>query len=391
MNQVAQNLTGWTQEEAKNMHLSKAFPIIREDNREPANVEIKNAFDNGEILEIQDVLLIFRNGKEIPIEKTSAPVRDSEGNITGVVTVFRDFTERKEKQKQVQYLSYHDQLTGLYNRRYMEDSLNRLNIERNLPLCIMMMDVNGLKMANDAFGHKMGDRLLVTSSEILLSVTRADDILCRVGGDEFMLILPQTDNETAGKIKKRISEKTRNTLLDSVVVSLAVGYEIKTQVSQDINDILRQADSNMYKDKFKHGREMHLRTVNNILNDIDKIYSHEKEHREKVAEYSLMIGKAFDFDDNRMEELKLAAMVHDVGKIKVSGEILNKKGKPSKEEWEELKKHSVTGYNILKAVDDYASIAEEVLHHHERWDGKGYPKKLKGGRNPSYLQNNFCS
>ena len=143
-----------------------------------------------------------------------------------------------------------------------------------LPLCIMMMDVNGLKMANDAFGHKMGDRLLVTSSEILLSVTRADDILCRVGGDEFMLILPQTDNETAGKIKKRISEKTRNTLLDSVVVSLAVGYEIKTQVSQDINDILRQADSNMYKDKFKHGREMHLRTVNNILNDIDKIYSH---------------------------------------------------------------------------------------------------------------------
>lgn len=378
MNQVAQNLTGWTQEEAKNMHLSKVFPIIREDNREPANVEIKNAFDNGEILEIQDVLLISRNGKEIPIEKTSAPVRDSEGNITGVVTVFRDFTERKEKQKQVQYLSYHDQLTGLYNRRYMEDSLNRLNTERNLPLCIMMMDVNGLKMANDAFGHKMGDRLLVTSSEILLSVTRADDILCRVGGDEFMLILPQTDNETAGKIKKRISEKTRNTLLDSVVVSLAVGYEIKTQVSQDINDILRQADSNMYKDKFKHGREMRLKTVNNILNDIDKKYSHEKEHREKVAEYSLMIGKALDFDDNRMEELKLAAMVHDVGKIKVSGDILNKKGKPSKEEWEELKKHSVTGYNILKAVDDYASIAEEVLHHHERWDGKGYPKKLKG-------------
>lgn len=382
MNQVAQNLTGWTQEEAKNTHLSKVFPIIREDNREPANVEIKNAFDSGEILEIQDVLLISKTGKEIPIEKTSAPVRDGEGNITGVVTVFRDFTDRKEKQKEVEYLSYHDQLTGLYNRRFMEDSLKRLDTERNLPLCIMMMDVNGLKMANDAFGHKMGDRLLIASAEILLKVTRADDILCRVGGDEFMLILPQTDCDSANRIKKRIAEKAKAMLLDSVVVSLAVGFEIKTSAFQDINDILRQADSNMYKDKFKFGRSMRLQTINNIIKDIDKKYYLEKEHREKVAEYSLLIGRALEFDENRMEELKLAASVHDVGKIKISEELLNKEGKPSKEEWEELKKHPVTGYKILKAVDDYAGIAEEVLHHHERWDGKGYPKRLKGEEIP---------
>ena len=310
------------------------------------------------------------------IEWRSAPYNNL------IYAAARDITERKEQEKEVEYLSYHDQLTGLYNRRYMEDSIKRLDEERNLPLCIMMIDVNGLKMANDAFGHKMGDRLLVTAAEILKSVTRADDILCRVGGDEFMLILPETDSEAATKIKKRISERSRESLLDSVVVSLAVGFEIKISAFQDINDILRQSDSNMYKDKFKNGRAMRLQTVNNIINDIDKKYSHEKKHRNKVAEYSLMIGDALNFDENRMEDLKLAALVHDVGKIKISGELLNKKGKPSKEEWEELKKHPVIGYNILKAVDEYAGIADEVLHHHERWDGKGYPKRLKGEEIP---------
>mgnify|MGYP000271255637 CR=1 FL=1 len=383
MNRVAQQLTGWTLIEAKGKPFSEVFNIINEKTGEKCTDPLIKVIQEGKTMELENhTLLIKKNNDKISIEDSAAPVLDEHGNIKGAVIVFRDNTEKKERQERIEYLSYHDQLTGLYNRRYMEDSLKRLDTERNLPLCIMMMDINGLKMANDAFGHKMGDRLLITSAEILLSVTRADDILCRVGGDEFMLILPQTDNETASKIKKRISEKTKNTLLDSVVVSLAVGYEIKTQFFQDINDILRQADSNMYKDKFKHGREMRLKTVNNILKDIDKKYSHEKEHREKVAEYSLMIGQALEFDENSMEELKLAAMVHDVGKIKVSGVLLNKKSKPTKEEWEELKKHSVTGYNILKAVDEYAGIAEEVLYHHEHWDGKGYPKKLKGEEIP---------
>jgi response regulator RpfG family c-di-GMP phosphodiesterase len=140
------------------------------------------------------------------------------------------------------------------------------------------------------------------------------------------------------------------------VVSMAVGYEIKTNINQDINDIQRQADANMYRDKFKNGRKMRQETINNIIKDIDKKYP--------------------------FEEVEMAALVHDVGKIKVSEKTLNKKDKLTKEEWEELKRHPVIGYNILKAVDDYAPIAEDVLHHHERYDGKGYPKGLKGDEIP---------
>lgn len=310
------------------------------------------------------------------IEWRSAPYNNL------IYAAARDITERKEQEKEVEYLSYHDQLTGLYNRRYMEDSLRRMDTERNYPLCIMVMDVNGLKMANDAFGHKMGDNLLITSADILKSVTRADDILCRASGDEFMLILPNTGHDEAVAIKKRISEKAKKTLLDSIVVSMAVGYEIKTNINQDINDIQRQADANMYRDKFKNGRKMRQETINNIIKDIDKKYPFEEKHRQTVAQLSKDIAQKLFFDENRIEEVELAALVHDVGKIKVSEKTLNKKDKLTKEEWEELKRHPVIGYNILKAVDDYAPIAEDVLHHHERYDGKGYPKGLKGDEIP---------
>lgn len=378
MNQVAQKLTGWTQKEARNMPLAKVFTIIREDNRKKISIEMDDLFNTGEGEELKDIVLISKDGKEIPIEKNTAPIKDLEGNITGVVTVFSDFTEKREKQKEVEYLSIHDHLTGLYNRRYMEDSLKRLNTERNLPLTIMIIDINGLKMTNDAFGHKMGDNLLKTAGEILKKVLRSDDILCRIGGDEFMIILPQTDKECALKIKKRIIEKTKEKTLKSVVISMAIGFETKTEMYQDINEIQRQADVNMYQHKFKNGKKMRQQTIKNILKDIDKKYYYEKEHRKKVAEYSIAIGERLNFDKISLAKLNLAASFHDVGKIKISEDILNKKEKLTKEEWEELKNHSVTSYTILKAVNDYAGIAEEVLHHHERYDGKGYPRGLKG-------------
>lgn len=306
------------------------------------------------------------------IEWRSAPYKDL------IYAAARDVTENIEKQKEVEYLSFHDNLTGLYNRRYMEDSLKRLDTERNLPLTIMIMDVNGLKMTNDAFGHKMGDDLLKISAQIIQDATRSDDILCRTGGDEFMLILPQTDEEAALRIKERIKEKTKKTTLGSIVVSLAIGYETKTDGGQDIGDIQRQADSKMYKDKFKNSKEMRIQTIKNIIRDIDKKTSFEKGHRERVTKFALKIGKTLSFDENHLKELQLAASVHDIGKIMVSKETLNKKEKLTKEEWEELKRHSVIGYNILKSIDDYAGIAEDILYHHEKYNGKGYPKGLKG-------------
>lgn len=237
-------------------------------------------------------------------------------------------------------------------------------------------------MTNDAFGHKMGDMLLKTSADILQGVTRTDDILGRIGGDEFMLILPQTNYKDAGIIKKRIIEKAKKTLLGAIVVSMAVGFEVKTNKDQSIDDIQRQADVNMYKDKFRNNGKMRSQTINNILKNIEKKCTFVKDHQDRVTEYSIEIAKELNLERKTLEEIEIATFVHDVGKITISADILNKKEKLTNEEWEEIKKHPVIGYNLLKASNEYAGIAEYVLYHHERFDGKGYPKGLKGEEIP---------
>lgn len=252
INQIAQKLTGWTQEEAMGKPLEEVFNIVHEHTRETCNNPAQEVLKTGQIIQLANhTSLISKTGQEIPIEDSAAPIKDENGQITGVVIVFRDFTEKREKQKQVEYLSFHDHLTGLYNRRYMEDALKRLDTERNLPFTIMVLDVNDLKLTNDCFGHEKGDQLLKAVAKIMTKKCRTDEIVCRTGGDEFAILLPNIHKEQAEAIKQRITQAALEEDLDSVVVSLAIGYAVKETQDQDIMQIHKEADNNMYKDKSK--------------------------------------------------------------------------------------------------------------------------------------------
>lgn len=121
---------------------------------------------------------------------------DSEGNILGLIGVSRDITKSKQKEEEILYLNYHDVLTGLYNRAFFDEELKRLDTERQLPLSVIIGDINGLKLINDALGHAEGDKLLVAMSKILKNCCRAEDIIARTGGDEFGILLPKTDTGT---------------------------------------------------------------------------------------------------------------------------------------------------------------------------------------------------
>lgn len=382
MNQIAQSLTGWTQQEARGKPLEKKFNIVDEYSRETSEGLGKEVIQTGKVFKHQNTLLISKTGKETSIEGSVAPVRDIKGKTTGVVAVFRDITEKKEKQKQVEYLSFHDYLTGVYNRRYMEDAVRRLDTPRNFPFTIMVLDVNGLKLTNDAFGHQMGDRLLKAVAMILIEVCRADDIICRIGGDEFVILLPKTDAKQADSVKKRIVSATMATKLDSVIVSLAIGYAVKTRLDQDIEEIQKIADNNMYEDKIKFGKTMRSKTIEIVLININKKYDKEKIHTERVSQYCERIARAMELDEKEIENAKVCGVLHDIGKIMVPEEILNKSGDLTQDEWEEIKRHPVTSYHILKGVDEYAALAKAVLHHHERMDGTGYPEQLKGKEIP---------
>jgi len=383
MNPVAEHLTKWSLQEAKGQPFEKVFHIINEYTGEICENPVNRVLESMEMIELaKHITLISKDGTGIPIEESAAPIRSEEGNITGVVVVFRDFTDKKEKLDEIEYLSYHDYLTGLYNRRYMEDSVQRLDTLRNLPFTVMSIDVNGLKLTNDAFGHKMGDRLLVSCARMLESVCREDDIIGRMGGDEFMILLPRTSADEAKRIKERIEAAAKEIRLDSVIVSLALGFSTKYSTDVDIGMVITQSDNDMYKNKLKYGKLMRSQTIELLLKNINLKYDNEQIHTERVSQYCVAIAKEMGLSEREVAKVNTAAVLHDIGKIMVPPEILNKPGRLTEDEYEVIKKHPETGYQILKSVDEYASLALNVLYHHERIDGTGYPEGLKGEKIP---------
>jgi HD-GYP domain-containing protein (c-di-GMP phosphodiesterase class II) len=223
----------------------------------------------------------------------------------------------------------------------------------------------------------MGDKLLIKVSDILKNSCRKEDIICRVGGDEFVVLLPGINNEKAEEITDRIVEESRSASLDSVIISLAVGYATKNRDDKDILEVYREADNKMYKNKLRYGKIMRNKTIETVLLNINNKYDNEQIHTERVSQYCEGIARAMNLNNNEIEDAKVAGALHDIGKIIVPPEILNKKSRLTEEDWETIKKHAVTSYQLLKSVDEYAHLAEAVLYHHERLDSSGYPEGLR--------------
>ncbi|MHB9942213.1 diguanylate cyclase [Clostridium sporogenes] len=294
----------------------------------------------------------------------------------------RDIRERKEMENKLEYLSYHDQLTGLYNRRFFEKELKRLDVGKNLPLTIVMADVNGLKLVNDSFGHAAGDELLEKVSEVIKKGCRSNDIIARLGGDEFVILLPKTDIYETEQIVKNINALALKQTVSAVNISISFGYGTKKKEGEKIEEILKKAEDYMYKKKLFESPSMRGKTIGAIINTLHEKNKREEEHSHRVSMLCQDMGHALGLTESDTEELKTIGLLHDIGKIAIEENILNKREELTEDEWQEIKRHPEIGYRILNTVNDMLEIAEYVLYHHERWDGKGYPKGLKGEEIP---------
>ncbi len=282
----------------------------------------------------------------------------------------------------VEYLSYHDQLTGLYNRRFFEEELKRLDTKRNLPISVIMVDLNGLKLANDAFGHDLGDKLLRKTAEILKSSCREDDIIARLGGDEFVVLLPNTSEEQVEQIVNRIVGACSNVKVGSITLSLSYGWEVKKSKDDDINEILKKAENRMYRRKLFESPSMRSITIQTIIQTLYETHKLEEKHSRRVSDLCVAIGKELSFNVRELAELKNIGLLHDIGKIAIDKAILSKTTPLTDVEWTEIKRHPEIGYRILSLANDLSEIAQYVLAHHEHWDGSGYPKGLKRNEIP---------
>ncbi|OAA91102.1 HD domain-containing phosphohydrolase [Clostridium ljungdahlii] len=299
-----------------------------------------------------------------------------------IIAISRDITDERKNQKKIEFLSYNDQLTGLYNRRFFEEELERLNDKENLPLTIVMADVNGLKLINDSFGHAAGDELLKKVSVVMLNACGDKGIISRVGGDEFVILLPKTNELEADKILKRISELASKEKVESINLSISFGFATKCHDEEDVFEVLKKAEDFMYKKKLFESPSMRGETIGAIINTLHEKNKREEQHSHRVSEYCNLLGKAMNLPDGEIQELKTVGLLHDIGKVAIDENILNKPDKLTDEEWKKIKRHPEIGYRILSSVNNMAEMSEYVLAHHERWDGKGYPKGLKGKQIP---------
>ncbi len=289
---------------------------------------------------------------------------------------------RQQAETNIRYMSFHDQLTGLYNRTFLEEEMKRLNTERQLPLAVIMADLNGLKLVNDTYGHKKGDEMLIASAAVIRSSCREEDIISRWGGDEFVMLLPQTTSDEASLICKRITKGCQNSFVEEVPLSIALGMATKDIKAKDLMDTLREAEDEMYKRKLTESRSAKSAMVTALLNTLaEKSYETEK-HTREMQTVAQKIGAKLNLPDSELHRLELLITLHDIGKINISEDILTKEGSLTDDEWKAIVKHPEIGSRIAMATEEFAHVADDILAHHEHWDSGGYPQGLKGKKIP---------
>lgn len=386
-----------------------AIAIIEEDTTiSLVNTEFENytGFYKGEIHVRKSWNEFFKNSSggvkgrftlnDLPKNLESQLV-DKMGNVKDViVTVTRlpgtnkfvvsllDITERKRIEKQLKYLSFHDTLTGLYNRAFFEEEMRRLGDGRHLPVGIIVCDVDGLKLVNDTLGHDAGDELLVAASNVIRKCFRESDIVARIGGDEFAVILPKCDRNVVERACRNIRNvlASYNAANPKYILNLSIGFAVKEDPCASMAELFKEADNSMYREKLHHNGSARSAVVQALTKALAARDFITEGHAERLQRLVANMAVAIGIPEHNIADLRLLAQFHDIGKVGVSDRILFKPGPLTPEERSEIERHCAIGHRIALAAPDLVPIADWILKHHEWWNGEGYPLGLKGEEIP---------
>jgi diguanylate cyclase (GGDEF)-like protein/PAS domain S-box-containing protein len=378
INESAKRLLNVKSRQVIGKDVNNVFALYRIENNE--KFEVLDEFFIKEHMDIDndEPAKLKTEEKDIFIRLNLSQIELDDQKVMGYVIIFSDITEEINEQERIKHLSFHDELTGLYNRREINRRIEEFDREEYLPLTVISMDLNNLKVANDLFGHNTGDELIKEAANLLRSVFRDDDVVARVGGDEFNAILPQTSSLEAMKIINRIKEASTSFRVEPLWVSLAVGSATKVDVSQDIFKVINDADTKMYEDKQKNEDINRKKLIEALMRHNFTRIPFEKEHSSEVAKLSAKLYERLGKDEKEVSDLFEVAKIHDIGKAVLDEKILNVDRKLTKNEYSYVKKHSEIGYQLLHEIGFQNPYLLAILYHHERVDGGGYPKGLMG-------------
>jgi diguanylate cyclase (GGDEF)-like protein/PAS domain S-box-containing protein len=320
-----------------------------------------------------------KDGTDLWTIMSISPIFDKPGERHGVLLMITDITERKKAEEQLKYMSLRDPLTGLYNRAYFEEGMKHLESFRFARVGIIMCDVDGLKLINDTLGHNAGDSILRTAADIIKECFRAGDVVARVGGDEFAVLLLNTERdviETACRRMRHAISEHNSSHLD-LPLSLSIGFAVRAGKSIPMNSLYKEADYNMYKEKQYRSQRARIAIVDALKKALGEKDFMTQGHMSRLRALTATFVSAIDIPKHFKKDLLLFAQFHDIGKVGIPDSILFKPAELTSGEYTEMKRHCEIGYRIAQSSADLAPIADLILKHHEWWNGKGYPLGLK--------------
>jgi diguanylate cyclase (GGDEF)-like protein len=280
----------------------------------------------------------------------------------------------------------HDNLTGLYSRRGFAEEIKHRDIDMTAPMSVIIGDINGLTLINNAFGQETGDRVIIDIADMIRCSCREKDVIARTGDGEFCVLLPKADSKTAQRICRSIYEKCKQYRSDkmpgSSCAGISLGYHTRTDSSESIETMRKEAEILMYRHKLLETKSVRNASVSTIVSILYEKYGGTEAHLYQMEKLSKETGIALGLSEAELDELGLVSILHDIGKIAISDSIINKNAKLTKEEKREIQNHPESGYRIIQAIAEFKHISEYVLSHHEKWDGTGYPRKLTGEEIP---------
>lgn len=373
INRAAAEILGWAESDAVGRPYADVLPL-----HDRTGDPMERALRGESSLTLDgSAVLISRKGARVPVAGRICVQADAVGRVEAAAVVFHDTEWEREQRDAIVFLSYHDHLTGLYNRRFADEEIHRLDVPRQLPLSVIMGDLNGLKIGNDIFGHEMGDRLIQMAASVIRASCREEDIVSRWGGDEFLVLLPRTDEAMAEGIVRRIRSRCARRKVGDVQLSISLGCAAKTADTENFWHILQQAEEKMYHQKMMEGRRYRRAIIHGLLAALPEKSGEPDSHGQRLRRLCTAMGKACGLPPNTLADLSTLAVLHDVGQVGVDHTILRKSGPLSTADWAEIHRHPEIGYRIAHSTLELSEVAESILCHHERWDGQGYPRGLR--------------
>ncbi len=334
---------------------------------------IKRTLDSGQLssfeyeLKIKDKLMYF---------ETRMVVYSNDE----VLAIIRDISELVRERQQKDFLIYQDPLTEIFNRRYYNEAVQKYEKNAQDKFGLILIDVNGLKLINDTFGHRHGDNLLIELAGVLefcIKDFKGFEV-ARIGGDEFAIICPATNNSDLQVLIELIVKHAHLKEICGIPISVSIGYSLSQNSELDIEEMFSQAEDYLLSRKLSDSQSMRHNAVEAILSTLNEKSNREKAHSLNVSRIAKNIAIAMNLSREQVNDTYTAAKLHDIGKITVEDQVLNKPSSLTEDEYESMKRHVESSYHILKTIDSYAPLADYVFSHHERWDGKGYPRGLYG-------------